>query len=135
MTGNSLKSIMGTLFIFAMVLSPTLPSAEAGRLNHRGDYLLKRSSLSNSFLVHYQHIISYWSYACVCVCVCVCVGLQSGRPICPACLCCSPPPPGSCCPCCSTPIESESTTGSPWNYLRSLLIFIYVYCRNKLVYE
>jgi hypothetical protein len=40
-------------------------------------------------------------------------GLQSGRPICPACVCCSPPPPGSCCPCCSTPIETESTTGSP----------------------
>ncbi|PNT43919.1 hypothetical protein POPTR_003G061000v4 [Populus trichocarpa] len=66
MTGNSLKSIMVTLFIFAMVLSPILPSAEAGRLNYRG--------------------------------------LQSG-PICPTCVCCSPPPPGSCCPCCSTPIE------------------------------
>jgi hypothetical protein len=59
MTGNSLKSIMVTLFIFAMVLSPILPSAEAGRLNYRGDYLLKRSSLSNSFFVHYQHLISY----------------------------------------------------------------------------
>ncbi|KAL9387719.1 hypothetical protein Peur_020843 [Populus x canadensis] len=75
MAGNSLKSILVTLFIFAMVLSPILPSAEAGRLNHRG--------------------------------------LQSGRPICPTCVCCSPPPPGSCCPCCSTPIETESTTGSP----------------------
>ena len=130
MAGNSLKSIMVSLFIFAMVLSPILPSAEAGRLNHRGDYLLKRSSLSNSFLVHYKHIIFYWSYACVFLRV----GLQSG-PICPACVCCSPPPPGSCCPCCSTPTEPESTTGSPWNYLSSLMIFIYVYCRNKLVYE
>ncbi|KAG6782238.1 hypothetical protein POTOM_011633 [Populus tomentosa] len=75
MAGNSLKSIMVTLFIFAMVLSPILPSADAGRLNHRG--------------------------------------LQG--PICPACVCCSPPPPGSCCPCCSTPTptEPESTTGSP----------------------
>ncbi|CAK7356581.1 unnamed protein product [Dovyalis caffra] len=33
--GNSLRSILVTLFVFAMVLSPILPSAEAGRLNHR----------------------------------------------------------------------------------------------------
>uniref|UniRef100_A0A6N2MUB8 Uncharacterized protein n=1 Tax=Salix viminalis TaxID=40686 RepID=A0A6N2MUB8_SALVM len=36
MAGNSLKSVLVTLFVFAMVLSPMLPSAEAGRLNHRG---------------------------------------------------------------------------------------------------
>ncbi|KAI3416962.1 uncharacterized protein J3R85_014955 [Psidium guajava] len=38
-------------------------------------------------------------------------GLQG--PICPACVCCAPPPLGSCCPCCTTPVETQSTTGSP----------------------
>ncbi|KAI5602437.1 hypothetical protein BDE02_01G156000 [Populus trichocarpa] len=36
MAGNSLKSILVSLFIFAMVLSPIIPSAAAGRLNPRG---------------------------------------------------------------------------------------------------
>ena len=130
MTGNSLKSIMVTLFIFAMVLSPILPSAEAGRLNYRGDYLLKRSSLSNSFFVHYQHLISYWSYACVCVCrspvwtanmSSLCMLLTS-----------------------TSRVLLPMLFYSYWNWIynwvsmklfRSLMIFIYVYCRNKLVYE
>ncbi|GFZ04221.1 hypothetical protein Acr_16g0008450 [Actinidia rufa] len=34
-------------------------------------------------------------------------------PICPACVCCEPPPPGECCPCCSTPVETSSETGTP----------------------
>ncbi|KAJ9179276.1 hypothetical protein P3X46_011085 [Hevea brasiliensis] len=39
--------------------------------------------------------------------------LQRGRPICPACVCCTPPPPGSCCRCCASPIETQSANGSP----------------------
>ncbi|OAY36566.1 hypothetical protein MANES_11G030700v8 [Manihot esculenta] len=39
--------------------------------------------------------------------------LQTRRPICPACVCCIPPPPGSCCSCCASPIQTQSTTGSP----------------------
>ncbi|KAF9689943.1 hypothetical protein SADUNF_Sadunf01G0144700 [Salix dunnii] len=76
MAGDSLKFILVSFFIFAMVLSPIVPSAEAGRLNHRG---LARVS----------------------------------RPICPACVCCSPPPPGSCCRCCASPVQTQSTAGSP----------------------
>ena len=134
MTGNSLKSIMVTLFIFAMVLSPILPSAEAGRLNHRGDYLLKRSSLSNSFLVHYQHIISYWSYACVCVCVCVCRSPVWTANMSSLCMLLTS----------TSRVLLPMLFYSYWNWIynwvsmklfRSLMIFIYVYCRNKLVYE
>ncbi|KAH7856669.1 hypothetical protein Vadar_004060 [Vaccinium darrowii] len=41
--------------------------------------------------------------------------LLQGGPICPACVCCSPPPPGSCCPCCTTPtpVATESEGGTP----------------------
>ncbi|KAK4764636.1 hypothetical protein SAY86_025726 [Trapa natans] len=28
-------------------------------------------------------------------------------PICPACVCCTPPPPGKCCKCCASPTEPE----------------------------
>ncbi|KAJ6711718.1 TRANSMEMBRANE PROTEIN [Salix purpurea] len=77
MAGGSLKSILASLFIFAIVLSPVLPSADAGRLNHRG------------------------------------LGRVSRPPICPACVCCSPPPPGSCCSCCASPVQTQSTAGSP----------------------
>ncbi|KAG2722819.1 hypothetical protein I3843_02G122300 [Carya illinoinensis] len=35
------------------------------------------------------------------------------RPVCPACVCCTPAPAGSCCRCCATPVKKQSENGSP----------------------
>ncbi|KAJ4717994.1 Cell division cycle protein-like protein [Melia azedarach] len=76
MAGNNPRSVLLTLFIFAMVLSPMLPS-EAARFpaNGLGGVMLLRRP-----------------------------AVPPPAP-CPACVCCAPAPPGRCCPCgrCAAP--------------------------------
>ncbi|XP_059459218.1 uncharacterized protein LOC132188706 [Corylus avellana] len=70
--GNSLRSTLVTLFIFAIILSP-MATSDAARLTQR-----------------------------------------ASGPICPACVCCTPPPLGSCCKCCATPSPiAKAENGSP----------------------
>ncbi|KAF7124395.1 hypothetical protein RHSIM_Rhsim12G0204100 [Rhododendron simsii] len=78
MESKSHKTLFVTLIIIAMVLSPMLTSCEAARFTHRE--LLQETETCPG-----------------------CSLLQTEDPICPACVCCSPPPPGECCPCCATP--------------------------------
>ncbi|AES67888.1 hypothetical protein MtrunA17_Chr2g0330581 [Medicago truncatula] len=46
-------------------------------------------------------------------CDAVRVSLAVSRPVCPACVCCSPPPLGSCCKCCASPIQTQTIGQSP----------------------
>ncbi|KDP40831.1 hypothetical protein JCGZ_24830 [Jatropha curcas] len=116
MAANSLKSVLVTLFIFAMVLSPAIPS-EAARLNHRD--LLQTTTRPPI------------CPACVCCEPAATPGNSPGNayaPLvkanqvnvkCPECICCGPPPPlptpapSACCKCCDSHNDTHSKFGFP----------------------